>query len=69
MDTTRRTGHKNNFARAAKHRLLDLNLSVNALARELGRPRSTVSTAINGRRFPRVRAAVAKKLNLTLTHD
>ncbi len=64
MITQRRAGHKNNFAKAAKHRLLDLNLSVNALARLLGRPRSTVSTAINSRRFPRVREAVAQKLNI-----
>ena len=66
MITQRRPGHKNYFAKEAKHRLLDLNLTVCALARQIGRPRSTVSTAINGPRFPRVREAVAKKLNINL---
>lgn len=58
---------KNNFPLEAKTKLLSLGWTVSDLARKLRRPRETVSVAIHHEnKFPRVRAAVAKKLGLTL---
>ena len=65
MDST----HKNKFSNDARHRLLDLNLSITGLARQLKRPRATVSKAIHSNRFPLVRAKVAKKLGIHLNQD
>lgn len=62
MKTHRR--HKNKFSSAARHRLLDLDLTVTELARQIGRPRATVSKSIHSDRFPHVRAAVVEKLGL-----
>jgi hypothetical protein len=61
--------HKNKFTSEARHRLLDLNLSITSLAKQLKRPRETVSKAIHSNRFPLVRAKVAKKLGLHLNQD
>lgn len=61
--------HKNKFSRDARHRLLDMNLSITGLAKQLKRPRETVSKAIHSERFPLVRAKVAKKLGLTINQD
>lgn len=57
---------KNNFTSRAQHRLIDLGLSVADLARQIKRPRSTVSRAIHSNKFPKVRARVAKKLGIEL---
>jgi hypothetical protein len=64
MITQRTRGHKNKFARRVFVRLLDLNMSVSQLAEKIGRPRQTVSTAIHGQSFPRVRKAVAETLGI-----
>lgn len=62
------TADKNNFPLEAKMRLLALGWSVAQLSRKIRRPRSTVSVAIHTNKFPKVRAAVAKKLGITLSH-
>lgn len=55
---------KNNFAIEAQHRLIDLGLSVAELARQIKRPRSTVSRAIHTNKFPKVRRRIARHLGL-----
>jgi IS30 family transposase len=55
---------KNNFAIEAQHRLVDLDLSVSELARQIGRPRSTVSRAIHTNKFPKVRRVIARRLGI-----
>lgn len=55
---------KNNFAIEAQYRLVDLDMSVAELARQIGRPRSTVSRAIHTNKFPKVRRAVARRLGI-----
>lgn len=57
---------KNNFTSRAQHRLIDLGLSVAGLARKIKRPRSTVSRAIHSNKFPKVRARVARHLNIEI---
>jgi hypothetical protein len=56
--------HNNKFSLQARTRLLELGLSIKALALKLDHPRSTVSTAIHSDRFPNVRRKIARKLNL-----
>jgi len=60
------TNNKNKFSKDARHKLIELNLTVTKLARQLKRPRATVSKSIHSERFPLVRASVAKKLGITL---
>lgn len=50
------------FAVRVKTRLLHRGSSVAELARDIGRPRSTVSQAIHHGRFPRVRKQVKEAL-------
>ena len=50
------------FRRAALVALVHRDLSVTALSKALGLPRSTVSRAIHTGRFPHVRRAIADKL-------
>jgi IS30 family transposase len=52
------------FRRNALVALLDRGLSVTALAARIRRPRSTVSRAIHGGRFPAVRDEIARALSL-----
>lgn len=61
------SSHKNKFALRVRHRLLDLDLNVTELASRIGRPRPTVSKAIHGGRFPRVRQAIARELRISLS--
>lgn len=50
---------------AYKRRMLDLNLSVNALARQIIRPRETISRVLNGSlRFPKLEARIREVLGL-----
>lgn len=58
--------NKNNFASQVRHRLIDTEQTVTELAAQLKRPRETVSKAIHSKRFPRVRAAVAQALEISL---
>lgn len=52
------------FRITAKKRLLERNLTVSALARQLGFARNTVSMAINHPVFPTVRRKIATHLNI-----
>lgn len=52
------------FRSAAKKALIDRNLTVTALAGELGLARNTVSMAINHPVFPTVRRRITKHLKL-----
>lgn len=61
--------HKNKFAARALHRLLDLNITITELAKQLNRPRSTVSKAIHTTKFPLVRKRLAKKLEIHVGED
>lgn len=54
------------FSLRAKMRLLELNLSVSQLARDLGLNRNTVSLAINRGLFDPTRRAIATHLGITL---
>lgn len=54
------------FSLRAKTRLLEINLSVSDLARELGLNRNTVSLAINRGLFEPTRRAVATRLGISL---
>ena len=54
--------HKNKFALRVKRELLARGITVAAVARELGRPRSTVSRSIHSAFYPRVRDAVSRFL-------
>ena len=54
--------HKNKFALRVKRELLTRGTTVAAVARELGRPRSTVSRAIHSDSHPLVRAALSRLL-------
>jgi plasmid maintenance system antidote protein VapI len=58
--------HNNKFSILARTRLVEMGLSIKALAHKLDHPRSTVSTAIHSDRFPNVRRKIARKLNLEL---
>jgi plasmid maintenance system antidote protein VapI len=57
----------NNFTMTVRHRLVDLQLSVTGLAKLIGRPRSTVSKAITGNKFPKVRRRIARRLGIKLS--
>ena len=52
------------FSLRARLRLVELDMSITELAAALQRPRETVGKAIRSARFPRVRAAIAKKLRI-----
>ena len=56
---------KDNFRPAAKKALVDHELTVTALARDLGLARNTVSMAINHPVFPTVRRRIAARLKLS----
>ena len=57
---------KNKFSTRVRHRMVDLDLNVTDLAVQIGRRRSTVSTAIHTNKFPRVKRAVAEALQIKL---
>lgn len=52
------------FRVEVKTELLKREMSISQLAASLGRPRSTVSQAINRQRFPRVRREITNRLQL-----
>jgi predicted transcriptional regulator len=53
---------QDNFRIAAKHRLVTIDKTIADLARDIQRPRSTVSQAINHGRFPNVVRKVKEAL-------
>jgi predicted transcriptional regulator len=53
-----------NFREEAKIALLRRRMSISDLAAKIGRPRSSVSRAINGEVYPRLREAIRKALKL-----
>jgi plasmid maintenance system antidote protein VapI len=57
---------KNPFKARARHALVNADLTVTTLAERLGRPRETVSRAIHGAAFPRVRREIAQALQIAL---
>jgi ribosome-binding protein aMBF1 (putative translation factor) len=58
------TSDKNIFSKAVRKDLVDRSMSVNELASKIKRPRETVSRAIHGKKFPRVREQIASFLEL-----
>lgn len=54
------------FSKRVKVALIFTDTTVTALAKKLGRPRSTVSRAIHGAPFPDVLGEIAQELNI---HD
>jgi len=61
---SRRAKPQDDFRRKVKIALLDKNMSVASLARSIGRPRPTVSIAINHSRFAGVRELITQELGL-----
>lgn len=60
--TAQRSQHK--FRIAAKKALIEHDLTITALAKQLGYARNSVSMAINHAILPGVRREIAKKLKL-----
>lgn len=58
--------NKNNFSKAVRVRLVQLDWTVKDLAQKIDRPRETVSRALRSTRYPIVRKQVARKLKLEL---
>lgn len=52
------------YTLAVKTRLLSKGITITELAEQIGRPRTTVSQAINNLRFPKVRRQISTKLGL-----
>ena len=50
------------FTKRVRIALIQRGLTVSALAKQIGRRRDTVSTAIHSTRFPRVRAQIEEAL-------
>lgn len=57
-------GRKNQAGKSIRKRLVDLELSVTDLAKQIGRPRPTVSTAIRTNKFPHVRQRIKEALGV-----
>jgi len=56
--------HQEKFAFRVKTRLMQEGRTITDLARQISRPRTSVSQAINRDRFPRIQKAIRKSLAL-----